>query len=51
MAQRYDVAAIFETLSTRFAKTRLALNDLAERVFSLGDADVPLLPFFKQDAE
>ena len=49
LAQRYDLAAIFETLSTRFANTRLALNDLAERVFSLGDPDVPLLPFFKQD--
>jgi hypothetical protein len=51
LAQRYDVASIFDTLSNRFAKTRLALNDLAERVFSLGDPDVPLLPFFKQDAE
>jgi hypothetical protein len=51
LAQRYDLAAIFQTLSTRFAKTRLALNDLAERVFSLGDPDLPLLPFFKPDAE
>ncbi len=51
LARRYDVAAIFETLSTRFAKTRLALNDLAERVFSLGDPDMPLLPFFKPEAE
>jgi hypothetical protein len=50
LAQRYDLAAIFETLSTQFAKTRLALNDLAERIFSLGDPDVPLLPFFKPDA-
>jgi hypothetical protein len=51
LAQRYDLAGIFETLSTRFSNTRLALNDLAERVFSLGDPDVPLLPFFKPDAE
>jgi hypothetical protein len=51
LAQRYDLASIFETLSTCFGKTRLALNDLAERIFSLGDPDVPLLPFFKPDAE
>jgi len=50
LAQHYDLAAIFETLSARFASTRLALNDLAERLFSLGDPDVPLLPFFKPDA-
>jgi hypothetical protein len=51
LAQRYDLAAIFETLSTRFAKTRMALNDLAERLFSLGDPDTPLLPLFKPGAE
>jgi hypothetical protein len=50
LAQRYDLAGIFETLSTRFANIRLALNDLAGRIFSLGDPDVPLLPFFKPDA-
>ena len=49
LAQRYDLTNIFETLSARFDKTRLALNDLAERVFSLGDPDIPLLPMFKKD--
>jgi len=50
LAQRYDLTNIFETLSERFDKTRLALNDLAERVFSLGDPDVPLLPMFNKEA-
>jgi hypothetical protein len=43
LARRYDLAPIFDTLSTRFGKTRLALNDLAERLFSLGDPEPPLL--------
>ena len=51
LARRYDLSAIFETLSSRFAGIRLALNDLAGRIFSLGDPDVPLLPFFKPGAE
>jgi hypothetical protein len=46
LARRYDLAPIFETLSTRFAKTRLALNDLADRIFSLGDPEPPVLQFF-----
>ena len=37
LAQRYEVAKIFSTLAERFAATRLALNDIAERLFSLGD--------------
>jgi hypothetical protein len=50
LARRYDLAPIFDTLSTRFAKTRLALNDLAERVFSLGDPEPPLLQWFHKTA-
>lgn len=50
LARRYDLAAIFDTLSISFTKIRLALNDLAERVFSLGDPDLPLSPFFKPGA-
>jgi hypothetical protein len=42
LAARYDLAAVFDTLSERFEPTRRALNDLAERVFSLGDPEVPL---------
>jgi len=39
LARRYEVAGIFNTLSERFKTTRLALNDLADRLFSLGDAN------------
>jgi hypothetical protein len=42
LAQRYEVASIFNTLSERFQPARLALNDLAERLFSLGDGDIAL---------
>ncbi len=38
LAQRYEVAGIYDTLAERFATTRLALNDIADRLFSLGDA-------------
>jgi hypothetical protein len=41
LAARYDLAAVFDTLSERFEPTRRALNDLADRVFSLGDPEVP----------
>jgi hypothetical protein len=37
LAQRFELSHIFHTLSDRFEKTRLALNDLSERIFSLGD--------------
>jgi hypothetical protein len=45
LANEFDLAPIFDTLSARFERTRLALNGLAERVFSMGDHDVP--QFFK----
>src|SRR5256714_7988353 len=35
LAQRYDMAAILNTLAERFATTRLPLNDIADRLFSL----------------
>jgi len=37
LAQRYELASIFSTLSQRFETTRLALNDISDRLFSLGD--------------
>ena len=37
LAQRYEVAGIFNTLSERFETTRLALNDIADRYLALGD--------------
>jgi hypothetical protein len=42
LAQRYEVANIFNTLADRFAATRIALNDISERLFSLGDPDYSL---------
>ena len=39
LARRFDLAPIFETLSDRFQTTRLALNDLADRLLSLGDSN------------
>jgi hypothetical protein len=37
LAQRYELADIFHTLSDRFQATRLALNDISDRLFALGD--------------
>lgn len=45
LANEFELAPIFDTLSNRFEPTRLALNDLAERVFALGDHELP--HFFK----
>lgn len=42
LAQRFELADIFSTLADRFQDTRLALNDAAERLFVLGDPDVPI---------
>ena len=45
LARKYDLTAIFSTLAERFQTTRLALNDLGERLLTLGDIepDVQLL--------
>jgi hypothetical protein len=42
LALRYDVAGIFDTLAERFETTRLALNDIADRFFSIGDSNSAL---------
>ncbi|HEV2210797.1 MAG TPA: hypothetical protein VG167_18645 [Verrucomicrobiae bacterium] len=42
LAQRYDVAQVLGTLSERFGRTRLALNDIAGRLFWLGDGNYAL---------
>jgi hypothetical protein len=42
LAQRYDLAALFQTLSERFHTTRLALNNIADRFFFIGDACVSI---------
>lgn len=42
LAQRYELAAVLNTLAERFGATRLALNDIAERLFSSGETDYSL---------
>lgn len=42
LARRYELSGIFDTLSERFQTTRRALNDISERLFSLGDPDYSL---------
>src|SRR5436309_3365233 len=42
LARRYDLAAVFDTLSGRFRVTRLALNELTDRLLSIGDPDFQL---------
>jgi hypothetical protein len=43
LARKYDLDGIFNLLAERFQETRLALNDLRERLVSLGDPDIPLI--------
>jgi hypothetical protein len=42
LASRYDLAPIYATLSERFHAARQALNDMSERIVSLGDMDAGL---------
>jgi hypothetical protein len=42
LAQRYHMEGILKTLSERFHTTRRALNDMADRLFSIGDPNYPL---------
>ena len=39
LARRYNLTDVFDTLSERFRSTRRALNDLGERLVSIGDLD------------
>jgi len=48
LAQRYELAEIFNTLSERFETTRLALNDIADRLFSIGEVDYSLETLLNQ---
>lgn len=41
LARRYDLSDIFQILSDHFRAARLALNDLAERLFMLDSPPVP----------
>jgi len=51
LAQRYEVTKIFNTLSERFETTRLALNDIADRLFSIGDVDYSLETLLSQNRQ
>lgn len=42
LARRYELSQILGTLAERFGATRLALNDIADRLFSLGDTNYAL---------
>jgi hypothetical protein len=42
LAQRYELTNVYSTLAERFGTTRLALNDISDRLFSLGDTDYSL---------
>src|ERR1017187_1899452 len=48
LAHRYELAGIFSTLADRFETTRLALNDIADRYFSIGDANNALEALLKR---
>ncbi len=39
LAERYAMSEVLSTLADRFQTTRLALNDIADRLFSLGDTN------------
>jgi hypothetical protein len=51
LAQRYEVAQIFDTLAERFQTTRKALNDISDRLFSLGDANPSVEILLKSKTE
>ncbi|NBV23393.1 MAG: hypothetical protein EBS05_15925 [Proteobacteria bacterium] len=42
LARKYELSNVFTTLSERFHETRLALNDLSERLVSVGEPEVPV---------
>lgn len=42
LAQRYELADILNTLSERFETSRLALNDISDRLFALSGVDYSL---------
>jgi len=48
LAQRYDLSEIFNTLAERFETTRLALNDISDRLFSMSGTDYSLETLLNQ---
>jgi hypothetical protein len=47
LAQRYELTEVLSILAERFGATRLALNDIADRLFSLGDTNYELASLLK----
>jgi hypothetical protein len=43
LAARYELGDLFQKLSDRFHDTRLALNDISDRLFSIGEPDYSIL--------
>ena len=48
LAQQYDLAAIFDVLADRFKTARLALNDMADRLVSIGDVNYSVNSLLQQ---
>lgn len=48
LAQRYDLADIFDILSEKFEPARRALNDLADRIFTFTDCDASVHMLLQQ---
>lgn len=42
LAERYALGPVLATLAEHFQAARLALNDAAQRIFSIGDPELPL---------
>jgi hypothetical protein len=49
LAQRYNLEGILKTLAERFQTTRRALNDMADRLLSVGEPALALNPLFAHD--
>jgi hypothetical protein len=47
LARRFELSEILGTLAERFQASRLALNDIAERLFSMGETDYALEALLK----
>src|SRR5437879_7225594 len=47
LARKYDLDGIFNTLAERFQTTRLALNDLGDRLITLGDVEASVKTLLK----
>ena len=51
LARKYELAGIFHTLAERFQDTRVALNDLGDRLITLGDPDSAINAMLKKSLD